>query len=179
MNANVLALKRDKGNHLRKPPGMALATDYNVGQKEIAQASWQNRDRNLADPNEDPLRGLIKHGILDLDRKVKSDVLPYFLPVSFSEHGQLTEWDDIIELQPGSQDVNRNFPCISGDWTSNETPDFMKRLGYGKQGKDYVSGMANDLIEQMCKCVSYLYSFQLQPRLFRQPPSGRRPNSKL
>ena len=154
--------KRETDNHLKKPPGIDVSQQmFQVGQKEIAKASWQNRNRNMSDPSQDPLRRLLLNGISGLNEEVNSAVPPYFLPVSISEHTPLKEWEDLMRVMPHQQALNQQLPCISGDWTASGTPDFMKRLQFGVNGKDYVSKMGKGWIEAICKCFSYLWYLYL------------------
>jgi hypothetical protein len=165
--ADLPTFCRDKGNHLKAPSGVGKVKEkHGIGQTKIAEESWRKfRVNGNANTYETPEESLGR-GIVTLDMTLSSGRPPYTLPVSFSRHGKITEFEDTIEVEEldfKGKDRNSQFPCITGDWTGSGNAEFLKRLNLGPHTKD--AGRSGELSERLCKSFpphhSQVYFFSI------------------
>lgn len=142
-----------KGNHLRGPLGTKeLLTWHNLTMHDLANASYYNFQKHK-NKYSTPDEGLNQTSIIDVDTRFTGKIPPFKLPVSISKSGSITDYDDIIDVEKNlaRKPLNQQFPCKSGDWTSDGQAAFMHRLGWSPESKDVLAGRVRELIEDICE----------------------------
>ena len=112
---------------------------HGIGQMKIAEESWRKfRANGNTNTYETPDESFSR-GIVTLEMSLTSGRPLYSLPISFSRHGKITEFEDTIkmtDLDFKGKDRNAQFSYITGDWTSSGNAEFLKRLNLGPHIKD-------------------------------------------
>jgi hypothetical protein len=94
-----------------------------------------------------------------------SDMSGLFLPTCVSKRVNLTDFDGKME---GYLDRKRQqqFPCTCGDWRSNETTAFMRKIYMGYDQSDMITGKARETFATICPQVRYHPKYHFTAKFF-------------
>ncbi|KAL5327226.1 hypothetical protein ACEPPN_004918 [Leptodophora sp. 'Broadleaf-Isolate-01'] len=138
------------GNRERTLIGKMALPQYSLSVKQLLKDSLHHyHETGNSPPALGQLAGNGTRDILSLDRTLQSEVSGLALPVCYSTSVKLAEFDNKVHFGL-KYNQNQQFPCTCGDWRSNETPDFMARMGLGSNQSDFQTGAANELFTQIC-----------------------------
>ncbi|KAL2074182.1 hypothetical protein VTL71DRAFT_7960 [Oculimacula yallundae] len=141
---------QSRGNREKSLIGKAALPQYSLSVDQLLKDSFHHYQTiGNSPPTLGQLAGNGSSDILTLDRTLNSKVSGLALPVCVSANVKLTNFDDKVHINL-KYTQNQQFPCSCGDWTSNETPDFMARLGLGFNQTDFQTGSAKELFHQIC-----------------------------
>lgn len=149
--------KRHLDNRWQEMTGQEyLPKDVHMNTSEVVLYSYQNYLKHGASGVP---AGEIVGDFKSLNAVMTGNETVIDVPVCISEYGDIHNFDH--DLMSGGafehwRNLNQNFPCTCGDMHSSDTPEVMRRLGYGPGTPEWNARKQFETIENLCLWVNSL-----------------------